>query len=101
MKVMQLPPDISKTTLSPQSVGLAGFEPMAGSFTLWFIEEKNTAMVFCHSSSLRKEIQEINWKRKTEQVRLNFSDHWSHTTLKYCTLCQCTEVIIKGMRFLS
>ena len=69
MKVMQLPPDISKTTLSPQSVGLAGFEPMAGSFTLWFIEEKNTAIVFCHSSSLRKEIQEINWKRKTEQVR--------------------------------
>ena len=30
MKVMQLPPDISKTTLSPQSVGLVGFEPMAG-----------------------------------------------------------------------
>lgn len=82
MKVMQLPQDISKTTLSPQSVGLAGFEPMTGSFTLWFIEEKITAIVFCHSSSLRKEIQEINWKRKTEQVRLNFSDHWSHTTLK-------------------
>ena len=96
MKVMQLPPDISKTTLSPQSVGLAGFEPMAGSFTLWFIEEKNTAMVFCHSSSLRKEIQEINWKRKTEQVRFNWVE--SHS---YCTLCQCIEVIIKGMRFLS
>ena len=30
MKVMQLPLDISKTTLSPQSVGLVGFEPMAG-----------------------------------------------------------------------
>ena len=34
MKVMQLLPYISETTLSPQSVGLAGFEPMAGSFTL-------------------------------------------------------------------
>lgn len=40
MKVMQLCPEISKTTLSPHSVGLAEFEPMAESFTLWFIEVK-------------------------------------------------------------